>query len=290
MNLMTRSFPSWFFGSALLLCTLFLTACGDDEPIVLPEGVQVLTGSVLPTDISLLRRGTHLFQVDDEDVYFLESTAVNLRKYERKHVVLQGEVSPNVDSSYLPLLTVEAVLDVLEQETKEWKLRSFGVTFELPDSWGGSIESALSSFVPLGSSDPAIIFQWEESEEQEKEENTEEQLDYDSTPIVIDGTRATKSVDSQTGNETVRIERPNGVIQITYIALDHPHAQQWHADWISALASMELADTRVPDTPTSTGAITGSPCGGPAGILCPEGFYCDVTNLQENIGVCRSLQ
>lgn len=33
----------------------------------------------------------------------------------------------------------------------------------------------------------------------------------------------------------------------------------------------------------------GAPCGGTAGILCPLGFYCEITDFKEGIGRCVKL-
>ena len=58
-----------------------LPACdrSPDEP-GLPTGPQILTGTLLPTEISLSRRGTHLFRLQNSlDAYYAESAEVNLR-------------------------------------------------------------------------------------------------------------------------------------------------------------------------------------------------------------------
>jgi hypothetical protein len=42
-----------------------------------------------------------------------------------------------------------------------------------------------------------------------------------------------------------------------------------------------------------SGAVTsvaGIPCGGAAGILCPSGQYCEITDSASNIGRCRAVQ
>jgi len=275
--------PSFVF-TVLLLSSISLSACGKEDPVILPEGVQILTGTVLPTDISLLRRGTHLFTIGDENVYFLESTGVSLRKYEHKRVVLQGEVSANIDNTYLPVLTVDTILNVLEQAMKDWQLRSLELSLALPESWGGSIETGHSQFIPLGADQAVITLMRLEDENDEEEE-----LDYLSVPIVLGSIRATKIIDDDTGNEIIRVPRPNGFIQISYTALEHPHASQWHEDWEVMLTSLVFNSTDRPTPVASSGSVSGSPCGGPAGILCPAGFYCDVVNLQENIGICKGL-
>jgi hypothetical protein len=41
---------------------------------------------------------------------------------------------------------------------------------------------------------------------------------------------------------------------------------------------------------TGSGAIIGKPCGGTAGILCPPGEYCEISNFKENIGRCRKIR
>ncbi len=50
---------------------------------VLPQGPQTLTGTLIPAELSLTRRGTHVLKVDGDDVAFVESAAVNLRRSRR---------------------------------------------------------------------------------------------------------------------------------------------------------------------------------------------------------------
>jgi hypothetical protein len=39
----------------------------------------------------------------------------------------------------------------------------------------------------------------------------------------------------------------------------------------------------------ATGSGAGLPCGGTAGILCPGGFYCDITDVANNVGRCKKI-
>ncbi len=41
--------------------------------------------------------------------------------------------------------------------------------------------------------------------------------------------------------------------------------------------------------PSGSGGTAGSPCGGAAGILCPDGSYCAITDTVLGIGQCRKI-
>jgi hypothetical protein len=43
-------------------------------------------------------------------------------------------------------------------------------------------------------------------------------------------------------------------------------------------------------TMSGSNASAGIPCGGTAGILCPAGQYCEITDSATNIGRCRSVK
>ncbi len=266
--------------ACMLLVSLAFVAC-DREPTntTLPTGTQTLTGALLPTEISLLRRGTHMLQIDGKDTYYVESNRVSLRRYEGKNLVIEGTLQQNVDPSFLPVLVAERVVAVLEESLKEWKLPSLTLTISVPETWNGSVADGEAIFSIPGSVDPIIRIT-----ERPKEDIA------GGVPIVIDKARAIRVANETLGGETVYLTRGDKQLVFVFnpLASDRPDAQ--YEMWLLIMKSITLGQsqqTTSTNTSTGTGSVTGTPCGGTAGILCPKGSYCDITNLQENIGVCR---
>jgi hypothetical protein len=244
-----------------------------------------MTGTLLPADISLLRRGTHVLQVDGKDVYYVESETTNLRRYERKPVVLEGTLSANVDPSFLPVLEVSRVVDVLEQQTKEWSVPALGLALRAPETWEATVGDQSIALRAPGST--ASIMKVERMEKSP--------IDLlNAMPTVVGTARALRVSNEQSGAETVVLERSSDVLVFSFTPEIPEQAERLRQDWLAILETIRLQSSDNPQNSsiapvTGTGTALGTPCGGPAGILCPPASYCDITNLQENIGVCKSL-
>lgn len=270
--------------SVLLAAVAAISVSGcNDDPIILPEGVQVLTGTLLPTDISLLRRGTHVLRIEDTDTYYVESTHENLSKYEQKLVVLEGTLSHNVESSFLPVLDVLRVVDVLGDTQKLWEIRSLNLSLSVPEAWRGEIKEGSAIFIAPGGSEPIVSI--ERSISGSMVDTT------GGVPIVLGNTRAIRVIDEATGKQMVKVEREDSSIIFFFTPGDHSNVNELRADWLTILSTVSFRrEVQTPNDPIrGSGSAVGGHCGGTAGILCAAGQYCDVTNLQENIGVCKRL-
>jgi len=270
-----------FRAVSLLIFSSVLFGCSEPPPPALPTGVQILTGTLVPTEISLLRRGSHLLNMDGKDVYLVESAAVSLSRYEHKEVVLEGMLSRNVDASFLPVLDVQSVLRVLQESEREWSLRSIGLKASLPDSWEGNIANVSASFHPPTQPEPVISLELLPTKEVEVPEG--------GVPIVIDALRSVRVDDEKTGNQIVYVDRGAETLLVAFTPSDE-HFEDDRNAWLSFLRSIVLIDSPTTQQPQAgTGGQLGTPCGGLAGILCPSGYYCEVTNLGENIGHCERI-
>lgn len=275
----TASFDMKVFKTAsfLMLCLVLLSACGGpDDTTPLPEGIQTVTGVIVPAEISLVRRGTHLLRIDGEDTYYMESSAVSLRRYEQKEVVLKGVLEQNADPEALPVLVVGQIVEVLEDTMKDWQLRSLGLSLQAPELWEGVVQEGTTEFRTAGIEHPILVITAEETDEEPT-----------GITVVIDDKRAVRQVDEVTGNQTVYVPREEDMLVLTFSPGETEMADSLRTEWLRLLKTIDL-DSRSVDTP-STGTGSGAPCGGPAGILCSPGQYCDVTHLEENIGICRPL-
>ncbi|MBU0766413.1 hypothetical protein KKF55_01335 [Patescibacteria group bacterium] len=264
-----KNFPT----ALLLLSTLFLVGCGDPELIPLPTGEQTVTGELFPADLSLTRRGSHVLKQDGLEVYFLESTRVNLRSFELKTVILKGVFERNTDPTDLPVLVV-AEVESDSGDNPTWSYPSLGITFKAPPEWKAQTTEDGVQFLVEGSSKPVLtIF----SEGKDLELSS-------GFPVLISGERAVRRIDEKTGAESITIERDETFLTLLFSASD----QELRQEWLTLLRSIELDSSPSIKPPTGTGATV--PCGGSAGVLCGEGYFCNVTNIEENIGICSRLK
>lgn len=262
--------------ASFLLSTLFLVGCGEPELVPLPVGEQTVSGELFPAGLSLTRRGSHILKQDGLDVYFVESTMVNLRSFELKTVILKGVLERNTDPSDLPVLVVTEV-ESGGSEYQTWSYPTLGLTFKAPPEWKARTTEDGVQFSVEGSPKPVLtIF----SEGEDLELST-------GFPVLISGERAVRRIDEETGAESITIEREEKFITLLFSSSDHPRAQELRQEWLSLLRSIELDSSPAITPPTGTGTIV--PCGGVAGVLCSEGFFCDITNLEENIGMCKKM-
>ena len=265
-------------GALSTLGVLLITGCSSKTPPPLPEGVMHLEGVLQPAELSLVRRGTHiLFDEQAENaLYFVESTAVNLRASEGKLIALTGSLQYNTDPFDLPVF-IATELELREDPIEPTTVESLNVTLSIPTDWTLEETDGQVFFFLTGEESPVATLFADQSE-----------ISPDASQILVDGNRAYRTVDEETGHEDIMIERPDGVLHFLFTPRDTTDVTAVKAQWIALLHSVDLggSDTRT-DPTHSTGSLV--PCGGTAGILCPDGMYCDVYDLEENIGHCRQI-
>lgn len=264
--------------SVSLFC-IALSSCSNAVLPPLPSGEQTITGVLKQAELSAVRRGSQLLEQDGIDVYYTESSLVNLREYLGKRVTLRGELEHNTDPNDHPVLVVSSVVDV-EETAKEYDLTDVHARISVPVQWQLVKREGKYQFRTEEEEDPLLVI-WEE------EGNV---LPDGGVPIVVDATRATRMVDDLSGAQIVIVKRQDTLLQIRFSPGQRLNADRLREYFIEALKSIELTDENTADPTSSfgTGSLS-SPCGGTAGILCPEGFFCDIQDFAENIGRCRKL-
>jgi len=268
------------FIPGLFLVAFLLTSCGGEDTVVpLPEGIQTFSGVLLPTELSLVRRGTHVLVQGDKEVYFVESPVVTLRNYERKMVTIRGVLEQNVDTQLLPVFVVDSVVDV-ESTTRDWGIRQLGLSLTTPRSWQQRNEGGQIHFFAEGLAKPVLTLD-------EQDATGEFPL---GESIVVDGHPGIRIVNEQSGNQAVYILKEKTIVTLLFTPRDHPDREALRDEWLFVLYSIELQEDTTTVGDTGTGSTSsGTPCGGPAGVLCKEGYYCEVTDTEQDIGVCQPL-
>lgn len=269
--------------STLLLSVLsvtLLSSCGGSVLPPLPNGEQTVTGILKAAELSAVRRGSHIIEQEGVDVYYAESSLINLREYQTKRVTLRGNFEHNTNPEDLPVLVAESVVDV-EETSIEHVLSIIGVTIETPVQWKLVKREGKYQFHLEEDTDEALLVVWQEDGEL---------LPDGGIPIVVDATRATRFIDDLSGTHIVSVKRKDKILHLQFSPGTRANADRLYEDFIEVLNSVELksATTDDPDVSFGTGAL-GVPCGGSAGILCPEGSFCDVQSFDDNVGKCRKL-
>ncbi|MDD5751778.1 MAG: hypothetical protein PHS73_04650 [Candidatus Peribacteraceae bacterium] len=260
----------------LLLPLLLVTCTPEPTPSPLPAGEQTVSGIIVSAPFDLLRRGTHILRRNDEDLYFVESTTVNLRAFENKAVELMGFLEANTDPALLPVLIARSV-KLTMQETQDVTLSALGLRCTVPATWRKSEQAGVIQFLPEDASAPIVTLRMEKNAPLPS-----------GSPFPVAERTAVRTVHTGTRTETVSLIEGDALLTISFLPdpeqLTDILRSQW-SSFLDSLAFIALSSSAV----SQTSSVLGTPCGGPAGILCPAGEYCAITDVRENIGHCRKL-
>ncbi|MDD4287750.1 MAG: hypothetical protein PHO20_03160 [Candidatus Peribacteraceae bacterium] len=263
-------------------CALLFSACGSQTPTThdLPTGIRTMTGTLLPAEISTFRRGTHLLETNGQRLCFVESTTINLRSFEGKTVVIRGVFEPNSDPTLLPVLVTQDVTAV-EQDSHLLSLPAFGLTGSIPRSWIIATQKDFTVLLVENTSVPLVTITLKK----------QTPLPTSGAPFLISGHHATREGGSGSQEEATSIERGDDLIVITFTPpKESEDSDLLRAQWSGFLTSLIFTETSSSQASNAASERTaGTPCGGTAGILCPAGEYCAITDMKENIGHCKKI-
>src|SRR3989338_1266102 len=301
MRLLRFALPSVF------LVALAVSACDSSKRPTVPKGIQELQGVVQPASLKVVRRGTHVLMQNGRETYFLESASVNLHDVEEHEVTLRGTFEANTDPTAEPVLIVQEIIKD-ELSVRAWSLPTLGISFDVPKNWDGSIVEDRALFTASGSSQVVLEVSATTLEaapfQAFSDPNAEEEGRI--MPVVIASKRALRVIDERTGSEQIFLDLgttvsdpSKRVITFTFhppITLDASQARETLLRLIKSISLGSKAKSSAASSRggslTGTGSTIqkeGAPCGGTAGVLCPSGYYCNVTDLQANVGRCKKL-
>ncbi len=239
-------------------------------------GPLQIEGVLTSTGISLIRRGSHVLTVDGHAAYYLESARLNLDDFEGQTVTASGTVEPNVSDEYLPILIVESLSSLDSHSGNETSFQSLGIAFVVPQTWNVNIEKGVLTARLSGSTIPFLTLR-----------HDEKGVLAESGQTLRIGGRPAGSIQRADGSEEIFVSHDVGVLLLHYVPSDAEDAS------LRAELDQVLSTVRFLQTPSrSSSSIrtgTGSAilCGGAAGILCPQGFFCEITDHTVNTGRCR---
>jgi hypothetical protein len=262
---------------ALGAFTFTLVSCKGHPITEIPEGEQTLTGVLLPVPISLSRRGTHALLQNGEEVSLVESSAVNLRQIEGIDVVVTGHFERNTDPDALPVLVASGVT-LVNLQMRTWPLPAQGISLETPTSWSPTYFPDGVQFSQTGSNVFLAV-------------STGALSPLPATGRMTVGGRPAALVTSS-GAQTLYVHNGSSMLQMEFAA----SIAGGDTLVMRIIRSVRFAGpssaSSAPRTGTgsATSSVTGIPCGGAAGVLCPSGQYCEITDSATNIGRCRTVQ
>lgn len=268
----------------LVLAAMSLSGCNNPQSHNVTVGPLTATGTLTSTGVSLLRRGTHVLTTENNERFYLESRNQNLEEYAGQHVVVQGTVEPNIDTKYLPVIVVNGITSLDGSHgLHAWRIPALNILIQTPDDWTGELDNTTATFHRKNDAYPLLTI-----------------IKKSDTKLPSGGT-----LSRIRGHAATTIDRKADLAQDVYI-LDGTHTLSLHfnADQSSLTGvTTDLSEMTQPfatllsslqflsDTPSSqaTGSGSSLACGGTAGVLCPSGYYCDITDRTLNIGRCKSI-
>lgn len=271
-----------------LALALALSACGggSSHPDIADIlGPSTATGTIVATGSSLHRRGTHLLTMNGRNRFFLESRSVHLNDYIDQYVSVEGEIAPNTYSSFLPVMQVVSVVPIeggATPDVQRYDVASLRLTLEAPRLWQSSLDHGRLTFQYTEEDQPFIAVEHDETGV----------LPQEGIPIRIDGRNGVRIVDEETGVHRAYVKLSDDMIILFTFGPKGPGSMGLRDAFYTMLQSVEFPEEVEEGVEVEEGTEvkgSGQPCGGSAGVLCPEGEYCAVTEFATGIGQCREL-
>lgn len=266
-----------FFVLAAVLAVIIVpivtyTRLTSDNPPAITYGPKTEEGLLSGTGISLIRKGTHILEIDGTPTYFVSSNKVELERYEGQNVKLIGRVDPNVSPDYLPLFTVDELVPLDEQETtEEWSVPTLGITLDAPATWDATLASGILMFERSGDPTPLLVVK--------KHTGALPAGDI----IRVAGKSGIRLHDGN--DQKVFVAGMSGAILFDFTPHGDSDIEKLQGDFQRVLNSVHFAlKASSSSIATGTGGVV---CGGAAGILCPTGFFCEIRDAVTNEGRCR---
>lgn len=292
----------------LVLGMLFLSACEEAE-IPLPQGVQTVRGYLQPVPFSLKRRGTHALYTGSGGtmIVYAESSAVNLRLLQDQDVELEGVFEKNTEAGALPVFVVRKVLAGSSEQMRPWAIPALNLSVNLPKSWKGSIKGGSASFTASGFTMPILTITTRKVAPAVSGQPLYVPLPVSSVGgelLVVGLRKATVDSDAAAEAWVVRVApSASGTVETVFTFGLQPATPVASQVLLYRNILKTVAFTGSPVTSSSSsspaksgssasatsGSRTGgegSACGGVAGILCPKGLFCKITDTVSESGVC----
>lgn len=266
----------------VILILTFGNGGGDTQPSV-EYGPKALTGILLKADVSLTRRGTHLLVINGKPEMYVESKTVNLAALESQTVFIEGELKPNTRTTDPPVLIATSAKSAFTVfAVKGWDIPALGIRVEAPGHWQTTISPSGASF-RIGESAQSILVIKSVSGSTLPSGNT----------FFVQNRRASR-VHEGTAQDVYVLDQKR-IVHLHFDAAVQQGVNRLedavilNQQFDRLLKSMSfLTDPKPTSSSAGSNPFEGHVvCGGPAGLLCPEGYFCTITDASTMEGRCR---
>ena len=282
---MNRIISSILFSGAL--ATVFLCAsCTNKPPNLAPLGPISATGTLIPSEVSLIRRGTHILLIRGMKAYYVESKTENLVDYEGQTVHILGVAEENTPRDDLPVLVVTKLTSAGDSgKTHAWEVPALDIRIVTPENWVASIQKSVVTFTAERESRPLLTVRLSESGSLPPGGRQEYLAGHRAVRMEPIGMKGTIDVYVQ-GKEHALWFHFDATSQSGISTIEELKLLQGAFD--HSLSTLQfLSDQRDNTVSTGSGAMEG--CGGFANVLCPQGSFCNIVNEETKMGTCRSI-
>ncbi len=284
-----------------LLALLFLiplSACvqtaSEENPLQSPTpqtSTIVQEGIITPKEITIFENGTHFLTTDEETEFLLKSSIIDLSRFEDERVVVTGETETKQENE-MPVITVFAV-DLVgppaESRQSQFNEPEFGFSMELPGNWQRNV--AEPEGVPVLQyfpEDQAPVITVDKLDTQSPAGLAAQQEMTSGISITVSGRQGWRLLVPGGGIDVfVRLREEGLIIVFHFIPGQNPEAQQ--ATFYEMLGDLEWIDLKSASGSPSPSPTSGKTiyCGGIAKKLCPSGYRCEFSNLEDDAtGIC----
>jgi hypothetical protein len=266
-----------FLISSFFLCSLL--GCSQEPVKEVPQGTFTFTGSLLQAPLSTVRRGTHILEVSPTKRILLASTGSLLSTLVTHKVQVQGVFHANIDPTDEPVLEVSTVSDLSQLFTTVSYFR--GMTFSVPIDWVSASAGSRMVFSNSGAQQFLVL-----------------QVQSGSLPktgesILCGMHIGVSTVSSMQTRESVCELGNQRILKLSYSPPPNQElAESLRLHITSLLRSLNTSSTRSSSSSiagSGSSVTQGQPCGGEAGILCPSGSYCSMSDSKSTVGRCVLL-
>ena len=283
---MKRIASSLAFASILCLFTFSLSACQKAPINQPPLGPISATGTLIPAEVSLLRRGTHILMVNGRQTYYVESKTEDLVSIEGQTVHIAGIAEANTSKDDLPVLVLSELTSVNgESGLHVWTIPSLDIRMQTPGRWKATIEKNVANFLLPGESNPILTISISGSGS----------LPISSSPYYLSGHRAVRiETLNGSGATDVYVQGKSTILFLHFDASNQTSVKRMEdakllrSEFDFSLSTLTfLSDNSVAATGSGSAA---SECGGGGNTLCPQGSFCNILDPDAKTDRCQSIK
>ena len=192
--------------------------------------------------------------------------------------MITGTLQENNDNSLLPVLIATDVRPP-SSVLKQWTLDTAQMKFSVPEEWSVQSNALGYVFTGSGSYEPVLRVR---------------KVDLLVLPagstMAVGGEKAVSVTDGS--GQIVYVQNGKNMVAFAFFpkgTVEQKNALGYAFKQVLKSVSFAKSPTSASSTASGSPSPLGQPCGGEAGILCPSGSYCEVTDPVTNVGRCKVL-